>query len=393
MLKFSICITCILLLATGALWADDISHPFSSFMQGEMINTVDSSNGMSFREMPEPESFELFEAKLDHKKLDVYFREFMTKFGKSYKSADELNSRKAIFRDSLMNVYRHNLKALDGRSTYTQHINGFADMELVELVGRGGGGGDQPPANHSHTPPDDTVEPITNTSATVVRQKRDQGWIYDWRSVNVVGPVQNQLSCGACVYFAAAALIETYWARTGHGVTPLSTQQLNDCARDDPNGNHGCEEGGGTFVPTFNYIQRKGLTSWQNYPYIAKDANCDHGKESQRVASISSWTPVRPAGNEEVLRLAIQDHGPAAVALHVNDAFQRYRQGIFDDPCPGGRNHAVLAVGYGHDGGSNKDYWILKNQWGTGWGEQGFMNFRRNNNDQCLISTDAVIIQ
>ncbi|CAK9249909.1 unnamed protein product, partial [Sphagnum jensenii] len=71
-------------------------------------------------------------------------------------------------------------------------------------------------------------------------------------------------SCGSCVYFAAAAVVETAWARKGHKLTVLSPQQINDCAR----GNLGCK--GGSFVPTFEYIKAHGLTSMGNYPYLAK---------------------------------------------------------------------------------------------------------------------------
>lgn len=52
-------------------------------------------------------------------------------------------------------------------------------------------------------------------------------------------------------------------------------------------------------------------------------------------------------------------------------------------------NHAVLLVGYGTDAETGEDYWIVKNSWGTGWGEGGFFRIRRGV-DECGIESIAV---
>lgn len=44
-------------------------------------------------------------------------------------------------------------------------------------------------------------------------------------------------------------------------------------------------------------------------------------------------------------------------------------------------NHAVLLVGYTDDGKS----WIVKNQWGADWGEDGYIYVSTDPNYNCKI--------
>jgi len=41
-------------------------------------------------------------------------------------------------------------------------------------------------------------------------------------------------------------------------------------------------------------------------------------------------------------------------------------------------DHVVQLVGYGHDSDLGQDYWIMRNSWGTTWGEAGYMRLARN---------------
>ena len=63
--------------------------------------------------------------------------------------------------------------------------------------------------------------------------------------------------------------------------------------------------------------------------------------------------------------------------------------GVYYEPRCSTRNldHAVMTVGYGTEGG--KDYWLVKNSWGTRWGNQGYIQMARNRNNNCGVASEA----
>lgn len=107
-------------------------------------------------------------------------------------------------------------------------------------------------------------------------------------------------------------------------------------------------------------------------------------------SKLTGWWPVKPATDEKALLTAVANYGPVSVAICVNDDFVRYKRGVLDTDCNCGRNHAVVVVGYGSEGG--KDFWIVKNSWGEGFGEGGYIKMRRNKKNMCDIAGDAVFV-
>lgn len=78
--------------------------------------------------------------------------------------------------------------------------------------------------------------------------------------------------------------------------------------------------------------------------------------------------------------------GPISIGLNA-DMLQSYSSGIFDDDsCSISLDHGVLVVGYGTEDGT--DYWIVKNSWGSDWGEEGYFRIVRDK-DMCGIALDC----
>lgn len=72
---------------------------------------------------------------------------------------------------------------------------------------------------------------------------------------------------------------------------------------------------------------------------------------------------------------------PISVVIDASK-WQFYKFGVFDG-CPDGSDidHAVLLVGY------DAEAWIVKNSWGSKWGDGGYIRLKMGN--QCGILNEA----
>ncbi|KAL5864726.1 hypothetical protein ACOSQ3_002240 [Xanthoceras sorbifolium] len=153
----------------------------------------------------------------------------------------------------------------------------------------------------------------------------------------------------------------------------LSEQEVVDC--DVKGVDEGCN--GGLMDDAFKFIQQnKGLTTEANYPYKGVDGTCNAKKEANHAANINGFEDV-PSNNEKALLKAVA-HQPVSVAIDAGEGdFQFYSSGVFTGTCGTDLDHGVTAVGYGVNADGTK-YWLVKNSWGTGWGEEGYIRMQRD---------------
>jgi cathepsin L len=205
----------------------------------------------------------------------------------------------------------------------------------------------------------------------------------DWRSQGLVTPIKNQGQCGSCYSFAATGALEGAWKKHSGSLVSLSESQIVDCS--GRYGNYGCN--GGWYMSSWRYIRDIGGNECENtYPYVARKGWCRFNRQNV-CATVSSWHDTSP-GSEADLTAALAEVGPVAVAIDAaHSSFQRYKRGVYYEyQCsPQNLDHAVLAVGYGSEGG--QDYYLVKNSWGTWWGDNGYIKMARNRNNNCGIAT------
>lgn len=301
------------------------------------------------------------------------WEEWKIQHRKVYDNETEIVFRRAVWEKNRQLVMRHNQEASAGKHSFTMGLNHLADMTAEEVNDKLNGLKLEEPIHFRN----DTFKDVSGLS---IPQS------VDWRKNGLVSPVQNQGLCGSCWAFSSLGALEGQMKKRTGSMVPLSPQNLVDCSTSD--GNHGCR--GGYISKAFSYVIRNGgVDSWSFYPYEHQNGKCRYSVTGK--AGYCSNFHILPQGNEKTLQAAVASVGPVSVAVNAMlSSFHLYRGGLYNVPNCNPRfiNHAVLVVGYGTDRG--QDYWLVKNSWGTTWGEEGFIRIARNKNNLCGIASFAV---
>ncbi|XP_054778063.1 zingipain-1-like [Prosopis cineraria] len=174
----------------------------------------------------------------------------------------------------------------------------------------------------------------------------------------------------------------------------LSEQQLVSCSKS----NKGCK--GGWYVRAFQYfIKNGGITSENVYNYTATDSACRKKLDGHHYQLLKYWlrTPI----SERSLRRFVFKQ-PISVSIYASPHFKSYKSGIFSGAdCSSmirtckNLNHVALIEGC-DSLVAGQDYWIVKNSWGSSWGQSGYIFIKRNTGSSrgvCSINCSGAYTQ
>jgi len=294
---------------------------------------------------------------------------FKSTHGKAYSVAEEV-FRMKVFLDNRDKIAAHNARFENGEVSFNMAMNKFGDLLTHEFA-----------ALQTYIPED---FPATTPLFMAPNNFKAPSSV-DWRNQGLVTGVKDQGQCGGCWSFSATGALEgQHFRKTGQLIS-MSEQNLIDCSTSYGNG--GCN--GGVVQYAFNYIKNNGgVDTESSYPYEGRDYSCRYSA-AFKAATVTGYVSVR-RGDENDLMNAVGSVGPVSVCINASSqGFQFYHTGVYrDSSCSKSINHAVLAVGYGTDS-SYGAYWIVKNSWGSSWGDAGYIKMARNNNNQCGIANQA----
>ena len=280
------------------------------------------------------------------------FQDYVKQYNKTYSNISEFNNRYNIFSENINKINIIN----NSSQSYKLGITEYTDMTSDEFSQFYKGFELNYSINHD----------INVDFEFKVYKKLPKQW--DWRNhKNIVTHVKDQGSCGSCWAFSAVEAIESAWAIKNNELLVLSEQEILDCDKSDD----GCS--GGEMINAFKYVEENGLCKESDYKYVEHDEECH--KNCNSVVSIKNYVSVKPNSDYELMSAVVQQ--PVSVAIEANqDIFQLYKSGIIKNNCGNEIDHGVVVVGYGTENGVN--YYIVRNSWGSSWGEDGYVRLERN---------------
>lgn len=268
--------------------------------------------------------------------------------------------------------------------SYEQFIDTFTGLVLPQFLG----------PIRAQT---ETIKPLDFSKIPPVDPDRS---VFYGVAPKLFNKARDQGACGSCWAYSAVTVIEAQVVKKFLIENPayLSTQYYIDCVEQC----RGCE--GGFPVYVYEQVAKDGFVVWDAYaPYLGQESGvCQPPKErfpyqlqgvivfSKNDAAYFPANQIEQAFQYQNLELQIPSddminkikkilftYGPISALIYVDDKLPYFSSGIYKtvdtkDGVKQNPNHAIVIGGYGINVYGER-YWIIRNSWGSEWGEDGYV--------------------
>jgi len=278
------------------------------------------------------------------------FHRWVKEHNRKYSSKEEYEHRFVVYMENMRLAKQTELEN-GGSAQFGETI--FSDLTQAEFV-----------KMYLMPRTNDPFPGVTNrTKVPAIPHSEANPNQWNWVVNGKTTGVYNQGQCGSCWAFSATESLESNWAIAGGQLMQLSMQESVSCDTQSS----GC--GGGFPTTVFEYaMQNGGIDSYNNYPYYGYASQCSpRGPTYAKPGNYFSFS-----GEQEMYSYLQQ--GTVTLCLYANPSvWQYYRGGIVTNcgPEPSNSDHCVQAVGY--NTWNTNPNWAIRNSWGAGWGEGGFI--------------------
>jgi len=329
---------------------------------------------------------QLFSAKSETEKKQL-FSKFKGDFGKSYANANDEDKRYQTFVNKLAAIDQ--LNQAEGAMIYG--ITKYSDLTDAEFASMRLGRQSTFQANAAKMRAEALDSPFNhlNHSAPGLGLAAVN---VNWATSGRTTAIKDQGSCGSCWAFSAVDQIEADTKRVFGISYILSPQQIVDCDFVDG----ACD--GGNDNTAFDYVKGAGgIVQNSAYTYTSGTSGvrgtCKTAVvSSSKVVTVQSYSAISGEANVAAF---IQSTGPTTIYAYATP-WSSYTGGIMTTAsCPAvganSLNHAIQIVGLVIPA-SGTSYWIVRNQWGTGWGVGGYIYLAYGTNTCGMFSDVAYYV-